>query len=49
MRGRLTMADADPITTTVGRLDAHFTAIGGALLTRRPAPPWPTPRSSTPC
>ncbi len=39
VRGRLTMADADRITTTVGRLDAHFTAIGGALLTRRPAPP----------
>lgn len=34
MRGRLTMTDADRITTTIGRLDAHFTAIGcGALLT----------------
>ncbi|MEU4266191.1 hypothetical protein ACYCCF_29940 [Streptomyces argenteolus] len=34
VRGRLTMADVDRITTTIGRLDAHFTAIGGgALLT----------------
>ncbi|WP_241839424.1 MULTISPECIES: hypothetical protein [unclassified Streptomyces] len=34
VRGRLTMTDADRITTTIGRLDAHFTAIGcGALLT----------------
>ncbi|WP_228924573.1 hypothetical protein [Streptomyces sp. DH7] len=34
MRGRLTMADVDRIAATIGRLDAHFTAIGGgALLT----------------
>ncbi|MGW5987436.1 hypothetical protein ACWFRT_05370 [Streptomyces anulatus] len=34
VRGRLTMTDADRITTTIGRLDAYFTAIGGgALLT----------------
>ncbi|WP_256726042.1 hypothetical protein [Streptomyces sp. MNU77] len=34
VRGRLTMTDVDRITTTIGRLDAHFTAIGGgALLT----------------
>ncbi|WP_247705777.1 hypothetical protein [Streptomyces sp. 404i] len=33
-RGRLTMTDVDRITTTIGRLDAHFAAIGGgALLT----------------
>ncbi|MEU2577497.1 hypothetical protein ACIP3B_33630 [Streptomyces anulatus] len=34
VRGRLTMADVDRIAATIGRLDAHFTAIGGgALLT----------------
>ncbi|OKJ52092.1 hypothetical protein AMK28_24760 [Streptomyces sp. CB02115] len=34
VRGRLTMTDVDRISTTIGRLDAHFTAIGGgALLT----------------
>ncbi|MFI1576848.1 hypothetical protein ACH4VQ_39410 [Streptomyces anulatus] len=34
VRGRLTTADVDRIATTIGRLDAHFTAIGGgALLT----------------
>ncbi|MGW1437590.1 hypothetical protein ACWD7M_20385 [Streptomyces griseus] len=34
VRGHLTMADVDRITATIGRLDAHFTAIGGgALLT----------------
>ncbi|WP_405194474.1 hypothetical protein [Streptomyces anulatus] len=33
-RGRLTMTDVDHITMTIGRLDAHFAAIGGgALLT----------------
>ncbi|MFF9638731.1 hypothetical protein ACF1D2_29655 [Streptomyces bacillaris] len=31
-RGRLTMADIDRITATIGRLDAHFTAIGGGAL-----------------
>ncbi|MEU4181005.1 hypothetical protein [Streptomyces sp. NPDC026589] len=34
VRGRLTMAHADRVAATIGRLDAHFTAIGGgALLT----------------
>ncbi|WP_241837723.1 hypothetical protein [Streptomyces sp. CB02115] len=34
VRGRLTGADIDRVTAAVGRLDAHFTAIGGgALLT----------------
>ncbi|MEU4032317.1 hypothetical protein [Streptomyces anulatus] len=34
VRGRLALADVDRISTTIGRLDAHFTAIGGgALLT----------------
>ncbi|WP_405483224.1 hypothetical protein [Streptomyces anulatus] len=33
-RGHLTLTDVDRINTTIGRLDAHFTAIGGgALLT----------------
>ncbi|WP_371621522.1 hypothetical protein OG245_00375 [Streptomyces sp. NBC_01116] len=32
VRGRLTMADIDRMTTTIGRLDAHFTAIGGGAL-----------------
>ncbi|MFJ7416922.1 hypothetical protein ACIQWZ_39960 [Streptomyces sp. NPDC098077] len=34
VRGRLTMTDVGRVTATIGRLDAHFTAIGGgALLT----------------
>ncbi|MFD3644089.1 hypothetical protein [Streptomyces griseus] len=34
VRGRLTMTDTDRIHATIGRRDAHFTAIGGgALLT----------------
>ncbi|WP_405504630.1 twin-arginine translocation signal domain-containing protein [Streptomyces anulatus] len=31
-RGRLTMADVDRVNQTIGRLDAHFTVIGGGAL-----------------
>ncbi|WP_326695790.1 hypothetical protein [Streptomyces sp. NBC_01766] len=32
VRGRLTLADTDRVSETIGRLDVHFTAIGGGAL-----------------